>query len=148
MSRWRRPQLEAPRLLDSVRSDGSVFGERDLDSLAGSVEGDAALVWGGAPYAMRLSAATALGLTLAAWHGGLVILKRLPGVLVHASLGYLGRLLIYDLGPEHAPQWWTAKLLLCPSLMVHLDLFGVAADASRALMAYAAHALPWAPWGC
>lgn len=109
----------------------------------GVVDGDHALVWGGEPHSGRLACATALGLVLASWHGGLVTLKRLPSFVVHLALGYLGRLLIYDLGSEYAPQWWTIKLLLCPSLMVHLDLFGIAADASRAVMAYAAYALPW-----
>lgn len=33
--------------------------------------------------------------------------------------------------------------MLFPGLMVHLDLFSVAADASRATMASAAQMLPW-----
>ena len=72
------------------------------------------------------------------------MLRSVPRWMVHLTLAYTGRHLIKDLPAEYGPRWWSAKLLLCPSLMIHLDLFGLAADGSRAAMAYAAHALPWA----
>ena len=110
----------------------------------GHVDGAEALVWEDSPHAWRLSLATALGLCLAACHGGLLVLRSVPRWMVHLTLAYTGRHLIKDLPAEYGPRWWSAKLLLCPSLMIHLDLFGLAADGSRAAMAYAAHALPWA----
>ena len=110
----------------------------------GHVDGAAALVWEDSPHAWRLSLATALGLCLAAYHGGLLVLRSVPRWMVHLTLAYTGRHLIKELPAEYGPRWWTIKLLLCPSLMIHLDLFGLAADGSRAAMAYAAHALPWA----